>query len=42
MKRFQKVSDEVLQAAISQNKNKNTKKSHELWGGDVFGVFERS
>ena len=33
MKRFHKVSDEVLQEVIDQNKNKNTRKSHELWGG---------
>ena len=30
MKRFQKVSDEILQQVMDENKN--TKKSHKLWG----------
>ena len=32
MKRFQKVSDEILEQVMDENENKNTQKSHKLWG----------
>jgi hypothetical protein len=32
MKRFHTVSDEVIQQAMDENENINTKKSHKLWG----------